>query len=393
MRAFLVAGRALRSFLGELTFLVGMSLLWFATGGIAVIAAALVGYPMAMMSGPWWLAPLLTIPIGPATAALAVVARRCAADLRVTRTFYMDGLRNYWRPALGLSAIGMAVLALLLINITFYASRPNGFMQGLTLIWGYLLVFWLSVQLYAYSVLVRMEKPRALGALRTAVLGALANPLFSIVLVLIAAIFTVLGLLTIIFFSDLASADGATGGTLVQAVPGAGRGQGRGLNSFVISSAANCGHSTRSPARVATSFRTGLGHLSDASCGITSIGQRLGQARSVSRCHRRQDRARHDRPQRIQPELPAEPYTILRHRDCIQVHRDPAPRGSRHFKQPCHHAAFGRVVHRMHFGNLCGQQRRRDHADARILQVSLGAGDECFRVAAGAQYVRRAPAR
>ena len=38
MRAFLVAGRALRSFLGELTFLVGMSLLWFATGGIAVIA-------------------------------------------------------------------------------------------------------------------------------------------------------------------------------------------------------------------------------------------------------------------------------------------------------------------------------------------------------------------
>ena len=128
------------------------------------------------------------------------MARRCAADLRVTRTFYLDGLRTYWRPALGLSAIGMAVLALLLMNITFYASRPNGFMQGLTLIWGYLLVFWLSVQLYAYPVLVRMEKPRALGALRTAVLGALANPLFSLVLVLIAAIFTVLGILTIIFF-------------------------------------------------------------------------------------------------------------------------------------------------------------------------------------------------
>ena len=153
-----------------------------------------------MMGGPWWLAPLLAIPIGPATAALAVVARRCAAELRVTRTFYLDGLRAYWRPALGLSAIGMAVMALLLMNITFYASRPNGFMQGLTLIWAYLLVFWLSVQFYAYPVLVRMEKPRALGALRTAVLGALANPLFSIILVLIAAVFTVLGVLTMIFF-------------------------------------------------------------------------------------------------------------------------------------------------------------------------------------------------
>ncbi len=118
----------------------------------------------------------------------------------MNRTFYFDGLRTYWRPALRLSAIGMTVLALLLMNITFYASRPSGFVQGLTLIWGYVLVFWLSVQFYAYPILVRMEKPAALGALRTAILGAFANPIFSIFLLLIAAVFTVLGLLTIVFF-------------------------------------------------------------------------------------------------------------------------------------------------------------------------------------------------
>jgi hypothetical protein len=200
MRAFLVAGQALRSFLGELAFLIVMSLLWFATGGIMVVVAVLLGYPLAMMGRQWWLAPLLLIPIGPAMAALAVVARRCAADLRVDHTFYMDGLRAYWRPALGLSALSMAVLALLLMNITFYASRSSGFVQGLSLIWGYVLLFWLSVQFYAYPVLVRMQKPRTLGALRTAVLGALANPLFSIVLLLIAAFFTALGALTVIFF-------------------------------------------------------------------------------------------------------------------------------------------------------------------------------------------------
>ena len=99
-----------------------MSLVWFATGGIAVIVAALVGYPLAVTYGPWWLAPLLAIPIGPATAALAVVARRCAADLRVTRTFYLDGLRTYWRPALGLSAIGMVVLALLCWAVSAFAA-------------------------------------------------------------------------------------------------------------------------------------------------------------------------------------------------------------------------------------------------------------------------------
>jgi len=200
MRAFLVAGWALRTFLSELLFLVAMSLLWFVTGGVALIVAVLFGWPMAMMGGPWWLAPLLAIPIGPATAALAVTARRCASDLRVDRTFYLNGLRTYWRPALGLSAIGMIVLALLLMNITFYVSRPSGFVQGLTLIWGYVLVFWLSVQVYAYPILVRMAKPAALGALRTAILGAFANPIFSIILLLIAAVFTGLGLLTIIFF-------------------------------------------------------------------------------------------------------------------------------------------------------------------------------------------------
>jgi hypothetical protein len=199
MRAFLVAGWALRSFFNELTFLAAMSLLWFITGGIAVILAVLLGLALAM-SGIWWLAPLLAIPIGPATAALAVVARRCAADVRVNRSFYSDSLRTYWRPALGLSAIGMAVLALLLMNISFYVSRSSGFVQGLSLIWGYLLLLWLSIQFYAYPILVRMEKPAALAALRTAVLGALANPLFSMVLLLLAAVFSALSVLTIIFF-------------------------------------------------------------------------------------------------------------------------------------------------------------------------------------------------
>jgi hypothetical protein len=200
MRAFLVAWWALRSFLGEFSFLVGVSLLWFATGGVTVLLAGLIGWPMAAMGGPWWVVPLLIIPIGPASAALAVVARRCAADLRVTRSFYMEGLRAYWRPALRMSAIGMAVLTLLLMNITFYASRASNLALGLTLIWCYVLFFWLSVQFYAYPVLVRMEKPSALGALRTAVFGEFANPLFSIVLLVIAAFFTVVSALTAVLF-------------------------------------------------------------------------------------------------------------------------------------------------------------------------------------------------
>jgi hypothetical protein len=70
----------------------------------------------------------------------------------------------------------------------------------LAFIWGYVLLFWLSVQFYAYPVLVRMEQPSVPGALRTAAFGELANPFFSIVLLLIAAAFLVLSALTVIFF-------------------------------------------------------------------------------------------------------------------------------------------------------------------------------------------------
>jgi len=200
MRAFLVTWKSFISYLNNLIFMVGMSLLWFATGGIMVVIAGLVAWSLIITGGAWWLALLLAIPIGPATAALAVTARRCAADIRVTREHYFAGLRAFWRPALGLSAIGMGGLALMFLNLIFYFSQNSAFLQALGVIFAYLIIFWLGVQFYAYPVLVRMEKPKALPALRTAALGAWANPFFSLLLVVIAAVLTGLSVMTLILF-------------------------------------------------------------------------------------------------------------------------------------------------------------------------------------------------
>ena len=200
MRAFLVAWKSILSYLNEFALMVGMSLLWFGTGGIMVVAVALLAWPLIVTGGAWWLALLLAIPIGPATAALAATARRCAADLRLTRDHYFAGLRTFWRPALRLSAIGMIGLALMMLNLIFYSSQSNMLLQGLAVVWVYLIIFWLGVQFYAYPVLVRMEKPKALGALRTAALGAWANPLFSFLLLAVAAVLTGLSAMTLILF-------------------------------------------------------------------------------------------------------------------------------------------------------------------------------------------------
>lgn len=192
MRAFSVAGRAILALYNELFFLIGISLLWWVTGGFFMLLAAIWGGAFFTTGGPWWIAPLAAIPSGPAMAALAVVTRRAARDIHVDRSYYLDGLKTYWRPALALSAIGMVGLALMSLNILFYLFQQNALLQGLTLLWVYVLILWVSVQLYVYPILVSLERPTIWLALRTALAAAFANPFFSLLLLIIAGALTAL---------------------------------------------------------------------------------------------------------------------------------------------------------------------------------------------------------
>ncbi len=194
MRAFGVAWRAIVAFYNELFFLAGMNLLWWATGGIFVALAVLWGWSLLSAGGPWWTASLVALPAGPATAALAVVARRCARELHVDRSYYFLGLKTFWRQALALSAIGTVGLSLLALNLIFYLLQQNPLLQALAVLWAYLSVLWISAQLYVYPILVSMEQPRVLAALRLAVAASLANPLFSFLLIAIAGALTVLSI-------------------------------------------------------------------------------------------------------------------------------------------------------------------------------------------------------
>jgi uncharacterized membrane protein YesL len=194
LRAFLIAARAAVTYYNDLFLLIGLSILWWLTGGVFFGVAVVLAIPMfvAEPGSAWWLTPLVAIPAGPAISAMAVVVRRSARDIRVDRGFYMEGLREHWRPAIILSAIGAVVLALLLLNFLFYSGQSNRYLQVASLVWGYLIVMWLAVQFYAYPILVAMERPRPLVALRTSAIATFANPLFSALLVLVAAILTTL---------------------------------------------------------------------------------------------------------------------------------------------------------------------------------------------------------
>ncbi len=198
MRAFVAFGRAIASFYAEMFFLLGISLLWWGTGGIFVGVAGLIGWMLFTTGGPWWLAPLVAIPAGPALAALAVVARRCARDIRVDRSFYFDGLRAYWRQGLALSAIGMVMLSLFCLNFLFYFGQPALLLVAFSALWAYLALLWIGVQLYVYPILTALEQPKVLLALRNAVLVAVANPFYSTLLVILGAALTALSVLLVI---------------------------------------------------------------------------------------------------------------------------------------------------------------------------------------------------
>lgn len=198
MRAFLVAWRAIVTAYNELFLLVVVSLLWWATGGLSAVLAGLAWWLLASTNGPFYLAPLLAIPIGPASAALAVVARRAARDQRVDRSFFFDGLRTHWKQGLAISAIGMVGLSLLLLNVLFYSAQSQSLIRILAAFWLYLVLFWLSAQFYVFPVLVGLGKPTVLRAIKTAALGSVANPLFSALLLVVAAVLSAVSIAIVI---------------------------------------------------------------------------------------------------------------------------------------------------------------------------------------------------
>jgi uncharacterized membrane protein YesL len=191
VRAFMTVWRACVSYYNELFLFVGLSLLWWITGGIFVGAAVVVGWPLLQIGGPFWLAPLVAIPAGPASAALAYAARRAARELRVDRSFYWEGWRMYWRQALIVNAVSMAILALLLLNLVFYATQQN-LLQALTFFFFYLTLSYLGVQAYLFPVLVGLKKTSVWGTLRTAVALALANPIYTLITVILILALTAL---------------------------------------------------------------------------------------------------------------------------------------------------------------------------------------------------------
>jgi uncharacterized membrane protein YesL len=190
MRAFLVAARAVVAFYNDLFVYISMSLLWWITGGFFVAVAAVVGLMFFVSGGPWWIAPVLAIPAGPAIMAITAATRQTRHGRAADRHDYLDAFRANWKAGLLLTTLGMVVLSLLLLNLIFYAFQTTTLLRVLSVVWGYLVLFWVSMQFYIYPFHQALEHPSLGHSLRMSALATLANPLFSVLLLLVAFLLT-----------------------------------------------------------------------------------------------------------------------------------------------------------------------------------------------------------
>lgn len=146
---------------------------------------------LAGVSLVWWLGMLLVVP-GPAvTAGLYHLAHRIVHEQRVEFSFFWQEAKKRFGQSWGLAGINLLLLALLMVNLVFYAGIQS-FLRYIAFAWVYLIILWLAIQFHLFPLLFEMERPRLGLLLRNAALLTLARPGYSLLLLVLALAATAL---------------------------------------------------------------------------------------------------------------------------------------------------------------------------------------------------------
>jgi len=119
---------------------------------------------------------LLTL-AGPATAALYDFASKNLAGEAVSMRSYWDSFKKLFLKGYLLAALDFLILAVLVLNTWFYLNPDTDipqFMRILSILFFWGIVFWVAIQPYLFSVMIRLETS-VFQTFRNAVLLALDN--------------------------------------------------------------------------------------------------------------------------------------------------------------------------------------------------------------------------
>ena len=141
---------------------------------------------------------LLSIPLvtlAPALAGVYYVTNQLAHGRYRTewRDFFV-GFRRYFVKSWQLLLADLFLLLLIVSNIIFYTSMPNEIVRLVSILWWYLLAFWLGLQIYLFPLLMEQEDERLLLVFRNAIVLTLRHPFFTIAFLLVILLLLVISL-------------------------------------------------------------------------------------------------------------------------------------------------------------------------------------------------------
>ena len=187
----------------DMLLLVLMNALTFVCALPAAIAAyfALSLAPSPLLAYVFFMVAVIptTIPFAGAWAALNATSNRVANEYAISWDFFFtsfkQGIWNWWRYLI----FSLAVLGLLVLNFVWYPMAFGdevwvAWVQGA---WLAATAFWVAIQFYTFPFYVEQETKSWRVAVRNGALVAGANPLFTLILLLISGALVAVALLLV----------------------------------------------------------------------------------------------------------------------------------------------------------------------------------------------------
>jgi len=128
-----------------------------------------------------WLFASFTVILFPVTLAGGYyVANRVARGKTFGTRHYIEGIKTYWWRSLLWFLTNLLVVLLIYVNLIFYPSQFEGLWVPIVGgVWVAVLIFWLTLQMYFWPLLIEQDEPRMLLAWRNSAYLVLINPFYA----------------------------------------------------------------------------------------------------------------------------------------------------------------------------------------------------------------------
>lgn len=182
-----IAARAFRHVYDYLGMTMAMSSAWFLIGLLPTGLSFLVMLQVPAINSFLIFALFAVALLGPLTAAMYKLTSSVVQGDYVAFRDFFTAFRRHYKRAAGLAAALLALLAILVIDLQFFMSSKIPWMQYLSVLWIYFIIFWALMAQFAYAVLVRQERS-VLQTLKVSALLALDNIVASLIVAIVGAL-------------------------------------------------------------------------------------------------------------------------------------------------------------------------------------------------------------